>query len=64
LIGTVLFKFIRDDKEWSIDLKPGDCIIMTGESRFNWKHGFERVEQERIGITMRKMKLNKDGICI
>jgi len=61
LIGTVNFAFTRNEEENSIVMNPGDCLIMTGESRSEWKHGFEAVMSERIGVTMRRMKLTGDG---
>ena len=62
LKGRVLFAFKRDEKVYNIELNDGDCLILTGDSRFEWTHGFEHC-QERISVTMRRMVLNKDGIC-
>ncbi|KAJ3017431.1 UNVERIFIED_CONTAM: hypothetical protein HDU68_011686 [Siphonaria sp. JEL0065] len=64
------FPVIENAKKVPVLLSPGSVVCLSGEARYNWAHGIaERLvddfegktihRQERISITLRKMKPNQ-----
>ncbi|KAI8898703.1 hypothetical protein BC833DRAFT_417885 [Globomyces pollinis-pini] len=73
LLGTCIMEFTNDFYKYSVFLEPGDVVILTDESRYQWKHGipartFDTIDGKdihrtrRISITLRKMILDDHGI--
>lgn len=46
----------KDTKTISIKIPPRSIYILSGESRYQWRHGIKKVENFRYSITLRKTK--------
>ena len=46
----------KDTKTHSVIIPPGSIYILSGESRYKWRHGIKKVKDLRYSITLRKHK--------
>jgi alkylated DNA repair dioxygenase AlkB len=46
----------EDGRSFSINLVPRSAMLLTGEFRYNWKHGIKKVYNRRISVTYRWFK--------
>ncbi|KAJ3329723.1 hypothetical protein HDU91_003773 [Kappamyces sp. JEL0680] len=77
LKGTALmhFRHLLLDRSYNVFLQPGDVVLLTGSSRYDWTHGIEDTtadeyggrlypRTERISITLRRLVLDSDGLLL
>lgn len=46
----------KDTKTYSVIIPPKSIYILSGESRYQWRHGIKKVKDLRYSITLRKHK--------
>lgn len=67
LLSSCVMQFSKDEEKQEILLKPRSILLLSGEARYNWKHGIKAVKNDkwlntiiprerRISITFRKIK--------
>jgi alkylated DNA repair dioxygenase AlkB len=72
---TMVFQHVSLSLKHSVFLEPGDVILLTGSSRWDWTHaipaqshdvvdGIHIPRTHRISITLRRMKLDENGLNI
>ena len=44
----------KENKSITITIPPGSIYILSGESRYDWRHGIKKVKDLRYSITFRK----------
>jgi alkylated DNA repair dioxygenase AlkB len=60
-------QFLKDTEQQEIFLQPRSILLLSGEARYNWKHGIKAIKNDkwlnttiprkrRISITFRKIK--------
>ena len=52
--------FSRGGVEIAVPLKRRGLYLMTGESRYEWKHGIADVWKRRVSITVRNTVVNEN----
>ncbi|KAM0792764.1 hypothetical protein ACM66B_002538 [Microbotryomycetes sp. NB124-2] len=75
LCGSTVMEFERDSTVHALLLRPGDVYVLSGEARWDWKHGiahrlqdlvsdgddaYELYRRTRMSITLRRMKNGAD----
>lgn len=66
LLSSCVMQFSRGDEQQEMFLKPRSILLLSGEARYNWKHGIKAIKNDkwlntliprtrRISITFRKI---------
>lgn len=66
LLSSCVMKMKHGQEQYSLLLRPGDVLALSGEARYEWEHGIEETREDvyqgeplqrgtRISITLRKM---------
>ncbi|GAA5083552.1 alpha-ketoglutarate-dependent dioxygenase AlkB [Chryseobacterium ginsengisoli] len=67
LLSSCVMQFSKDEDKHEILLQPRSILLLSGDSRYHWKHGIKAVKNDkwlntaiprkrRISITFRKIK--------
>ncbi|MFC3158006.1 2OG-Fe(II) oxygenase superfamily protein [Chryseobacterium arachidis] len=67
LLSSCVMQFSKDKEKQEILLEPRSILLLSGEARYNWKHGIKAVKNDkwfntiiprerRISITFRKIQ--------
>lgn len=48
LVGSTVMDFTRDGEVLSLLLRPGDVYVLSGEARYDWKHGIAYREEDWV----------------
>lgn len=68
LLSSCIMQFSRDKEQQEIFLQPRSILLLSGEARYNWKHGIKAIKNDkwlnnviprkrRVSITFRKIRL-------
>ncbi len=61
LDSTCVMEFTKDDTKVALLLDPRSMLLLSGESRYEWKHGIKAVKKDRITndeIRVRKRRVS------
>jgi alkylated DNA repair dioxygenase AlkB len=67
LLSSCIMQFSKGTEQQEIFLQPRSILLLSGEARYNWKHGIKAIKNDkwlnttiprkrRISITFRKIK--------
>ena len=78
LCGSAVMEFTRGEELYAVLLRSGDVYVLSGEARWEWKHGIAAREEDwvegeegervrlrrrlRISVTLRRMKKGADVV--
>lgn len=78
LCGSAVMEFTRGTELYAVLLRPGDVYVLSGEARWEWKHGIAAREEDwvegeegelvrlrrrlRMSVTLRRMKEGADVV--
>jgi alkylated DNA repair dioxygenase AlkB len=48
LCGTATMLMSYNDENYSVELQPGDVVILSGEARYKWKHSIKNIKKSEV----------------